>query len=222
MTAKVIRVLGPAVVPARLRRGCTGRTGWPACVGTIRHSNGGAAPRPRAAAESLPSDQRRKAYGTDDPAAAQRPRLRPQVRQGRRPARSIPARPGRWSSRSCAPASRGPNGTRATSPSRSSRASTSAGLGMHVVRSREREIFLDMAVASKDPLAASNLETLIEFKPQPQRRLEDQLRGASRQPAAGPGCAVSERTYHNRSRCSILSTRWRRMSHRSMATFCRH
>ncbi len=41
------------------------------------------------------------------------------------------------------------------------------GLGMHVVRSREREIFLDMAVASKDPLAASNLETLIEFKPQP-------------------------------------------------------
>jgi hypothetical protein len=41
------------------------------------------------------------------------------------------------------------------------------GAGMHVVRSREREIFLDMAVASKDPLAASNLETLIEFKPQP-------------------------------------------------------
>jgi hypothetical protein len=42
-----------------------------------------------------------------------------------------------------------------------------AGAGMHVVRSREREILLDMAVASKDPLAASNLETLIEFKPQP-------------------------------------------------------
>jgi hypothetical protein len=42
-----------------------------------------------------------------------------------------------------------------------------AGAGMHVVRSRQREILLDMLVASKDPLAANNLETLIEFKPQP-------------------------------------------------------
>jgi hypothetical protein len=42
-----------------------------------------------------------------------------------------------------------------------------AGAGMHVVRSRQREILLDMLVASNDPLAANNLETLIEFKPQP-------------------------------------------------------
>jgi hypothetical protein len=41
------------------------------------------------------------------------------------------------------------------------------GVGMHVIRSREREIMLDMLVASKNPLAMSNLETLIEFKPQP-------------------------------------------------------
>lgn len=42
------------------------------------------------------------------------------------------------------------------------------GVGMHVIRSRQREILLDMLVASKNPVALQNLETLIEFKPQPQ------------------------------------------------------
>ncbi|HEU0195279.1 MAG TPA: hypothetical protein VFQ71_13825 [Gaiellales bacterium] len=42
-----------------------------------------------------------------------------------------------------------------------------AGVGLHVIRSRQREILLDMLVASKNQVALNNLETLIEYKPQP-------------------------------------------------------